>query len=109
STGMVSGVAMNPQGIIAGAQVEVTSSTDLGYRGQTNTDSQGAYRISGVPYGGINGTVRRDGQVVARGTGVLEEPTGTARSAGVSDSSPDAIQVQATGPVFSPRKDSPRP
>ena len=56
---------------IGNAEVEVKASTDVNYTGATNTDRRGAFAISGVPRGGINVTIRKNGQVVGRGSAVL--------------------------------------
>ena len=103
-TGVVSGVAQNPQGIIANAEVEVTSSADLSFRGQANTDGQGRFQVTGVPYGGVTVTVRKGDQIVAQGAGVLQDTDdvtaqGTERTA--------TVELQATGPVFTPVKNAP--
>jgi hypothetical protein len=55
----------------AQAEVIVTSSSNLTYTGMTNTDKQGRFSINGVPAGGINVIVRRNGQIIAQGSGVF--------------------------------------
>lgn len=106
STGAVSGAAINPQGVIANAEVTVTSSTDLAFLGMTNTDSQGRYRVTAVPYGGITVTVRKSGQVVAQTSGVLKESDAVGLASAQSTST---LELQATGPVFTPVKNTPQP
>lgn len=56
---------------IANAEVEVKASTDVRYAGATNSDRRGAFAISNVPRGGINVTLRKNGQVVGRGSAVI--------------------------------------
>ncbi|AVR97495.1 Ig-like domain-containing protein [Pseudoduganella armeniaca] len=53
---------------LAGAEVRVTSSGNPRYRGMANTDAAGGFTLKGVPPGGINVEVWRDGSLLARGT-----------------------------------------
>jgi hypothetical protein len=55
----------------ANAEVLVTSSTDRQYLGMTNTDSQGRFTLAGVPPGGINVLIRRNGRLCARAASVF--------------------------------------
>ncbi|TWI69732.1 hypothetical protein IP91_00805 [Pseudoduganella lurida] len=55
---------------LADAEVRVTSSGNPHYLGMANTDGQGRFTLWGVPPGGINVEVRRNGVMLARGTGV---------------------------------------
>lgn len=83
-----------PAEVIANAEVEVRSSTDAGYRGMTNTDRRGNFTMSGVPPGGIQVEVRKNGQVVARGTAIVPPlPTGQS-----------AVTVVLVDPAASPKK-----
>ncbi|WEF33904.1 carboxypeptidase regulatory-like domain-containing protein [Pseudoduganella chitinolytica] len=52
---------------LAGAEVRVTSSGNPRYRGMANTDAAGGFTLKGVPPGGINVEVWRDGSLLARG------------------------------------------
>ena len=56
---------------IANAEVAVTSSSRSGWVGMTNTDAQGRFSLAGVPAGGIEVTVRRNGTTIARGAAVF--------------------------------------
>lgn len=56
---------------LANAEVIVSSSGNLNYRGMTNTDAQGRFNLSGVPAGGIDVLVRRNGVTVARGAAMF--------------------------------------
>lgn len=56
---------------LANAEVIVTSASNPGYVGMTNTDAQGGFTLSGVPSGGVSVLVRRDGVLIARGAGVF--------------------------------------
>ncbi|CAD5373577.1 conserved exported hypothetical protein [Rubrivivax sp. A210] len=56
---------------IANAEVLVRSSGNPGYLGMTNTDAQGRFTLQGVPAGGIEVQVRRNGVVLARGAAVF--------------------------------------
>jgi hypothetical protein len=62
----------------ANAEVEVTSSGNVKYKGITNTDRRGNFSIGDVPPGGINITVRKKNRVLGRGT-VLISPVSTSR------------------------------
>ncbi len=55
---------------LANAEVIVTSSSNTTYVGMANTDNQGRFVLNGVPAGGINVVIRRNGQVIAQGAGV---------------------------------------
>ncbi|KQV51395.1 hypothetical protein ASE26_16765 [Duganella sp. Root198D2] len=66
--------AQRPGRILAGkslanAEVRVRSSANARYLGMANTDGQGRFTLSGVPAGGINVEVWRDGMMLGRGTG----------------------------------------
>jgi hypothetical protein len=107
-TGLVTGVAQNPQGVIPNAQVLVTSSTNLSFRGRANTDSQGKFTVAGVPYGGVTAIVTKGGQVVARGAAILndtDERAATVQGA----ASTSTVQLIANGPVYTPVKTAPKP
>lgn len=56
---------------LANAEVIVTSASNPGYVGMTNTDAQGGFTLSGVPSGGISVLVRRNGVLIARGAGMF--------------------------------------
>jgi hypothetical protein len=62
--------ASTPQanGAFGKAEVEVLSSGDVGYRGQTNTNELGRFSLSGVPPGAIVITVRKKDKVIAQGS-----------------------------------------
>jgi hypothetical protein len=100
-TGVVTGVAQNPQGIIPNAEVEITSSVDLSFRGLANSDAQGRFQVSGVPYGGVTVTVRIGDQIVARGAGVLQDTDDVTTQTVPSTAT---VDLPATGPVFTPVK-----
>lgn len=53
------------------AEVIVSSSTNPAYVGMTNTDGAGNFVLNGVPPGAVSVVIRRNGQVVARGSGVF--------------------------------------
>ena len=53
------------------AEVEVNASTDVKYKGTTNTDKSGNFSIGNVPRGGINVTVKKNGSVLGRGSAVV--------------------------------------
>ena len=56
---------------IANAEVHISSSGNTRYVGMTNTDGQGRFSLAGVPAGGINVLVRRNGVLIARGAAVF--------------------------------------
>jgi hypothetical protein len=62
------------------AEVEVTASTDVKYKGTTNTDRSGNFSIGNVPRGGINVTVKRKGAVLGNGSVVVPPFPTTQRS-----------------------------
>ena len=55
---------------LANAEVIVTSTGNRQYVGMTNTDAQGRFSLNGVPAGGIQVVVRRNGALIARGGAV---------------------------------------
>jgi hypothetical protein len=72
STQLRAGRATAPAGsALAGAEVRVTSSGNPRYRGMVNADAQGGFRLQGVPPGGINVEVWRDGSLLARGAAMI--------------------------------------
>lgn len=52
------------------AEVIVTSSSNTAYVGMVNTDAQGRFVLNGVPAGGINVVIRRNGVIIGQGAGV---------------------------------------
>jgi len=52
------------------AEVIVTSSSNTAYVGMVNTDAQGHFVLNGVPAGGINVVIRRNGVIIGQGAGV---------------------------------------
>lgn len=62
--------APSPQAL-AHAEVRVRSSGNPNWVGMVNTDAQGRFTLSGVPAGGIDVEVRRDGRLIARGGAVF--------------------------------------
>lgn len=52
------------------AEVVVTSSSNITYVGMANTDAQGRFVLNGVPAGGINVVIRRNGVIIGQGAGV---------------------------------------
>jgi hypothetical protein len=89
--GSTSAAEVDPEAL-GDAEVEVKSSTDTEYTGMTNTDQEGNFAISGVPRGGINVTVRKNGQVVGRGSAVLPLSPTTQQSVSI-------VVVDPTPPV----------
>ena len=57
---------------LGNAEVFVTSSSNVDFVGMANTDGHGHFMLNGVPAGGINVVVRRNGVVIARGAAVTE-------------------------------------
>lgn len=55
---------------ISNAEVIVTSSSNTAYVGMANTDDQGRFVLNGVPAGGVNVVIRRNGVVIAQGAAV---------------------------------------
>lgn len=68
----------NSQNAFAKAEVEVISSRDFKYRGNTNTDRNGIFTLRNVPAGGIELIVRRKGQIIGQGAAVIAPDTGPA-------------------------------
>jgi hypothetical protein len=56
---------------LSNAEVIVTSSSNTSFIGMTNTDAKGQFVLKGVPAGGINVVIRRNGQIIAQGAGIL--------------------------------------
>ncbi len=79
--------AVTPESI-ANAEVEVRASTNVEYKGNTNTDRRGSFAISGVPRGGINVVVQKNGQVVGVGSAVLPPFPTTQRAVSIVVVSP---------------------
>ena len=67
SAQLSTGTAAPSAAQLATAEVIVTSSGNRLYRGMTNTDAQGRFSLSGVPAGGIEVRVQRNGLTIARG------------------------------------------
>ncbi len=69
TSGTASGMASRAPSAaeLANAEVIVHSSSNRAYRGMTNTDAQGRFSLSGVPVGGVDVQVRRNGVTIARG------------------------------------------
>jgi hypothetical protein len=65
------GTAADKKPDYSNAEVEVTSSTDVKYKGTTNTDRRGNFSIGNVPPGGINVIVKKKREVLARGSVVV--------------------------------------
>lgn len=53
------------------SEVEVNASTNVRYKGTTNTDRSGNFSIGNVPRGGINVTVKKNGSVLGQGSAVV--------------------------------------
>lgn len=66
----VAAAAPTPQAL-ANAEVTVRSSGNARWVGMVNTDAQGRFTLSGVPAGGIDVEVRREGRLIARGGAVF--------------------------------------
>ncbi len=64
------------QNMFALAEAEITSSSDPGFLGMTNTDSRGVLSLSGVPPGGINVVLRKRGEIVGQAAAVTRPPLG---------------------------------
>ncbi len=56
---------------LARAEVIVHSSSNVRYVGMTNTDAQGNFVLTGVPTGGILVEIRRNGTLLAQGSGIF--------------------------------------
>lgn len=57
---------------IGNAEVRVRSSRATGYVAMTNTDASGNFNLSGIPAGGIEVEVWRQGRLLARGAGIID-------------------------------------
>ncbi len=71
STSQTSASAQTPPPIWTNAEVIVSSSSQTAYVGMTNTDSAGNFVLNGVPPGSISVSIRRNGQVIAQGSGIF--------------------------------------
>ena len=65
---------------VANAEVEVSASSNVKYKGMTNTDRRGVFAIDRVPRGGINVKVRRQGELVGEASAVIPPNLTTTRS-----------------------------
>jgi hypothetical protein len=92
----LSPAAVTPQQL-ANSEVEVSASTNVRYRGMTNTDRGGNFALSNVPRGGIHVVVKKKGVVVGEGSAVLPPFVTTQRS----------INVVVTAPIEAPQKQQP--
>lgn len=81
---------------IANAEVRVTSSGDTQYLGMTNTDAEGRFNLAGVPAGGINVQVWRNGALIARGAALL---------AGANLNEAQLLHIDLVGPETRPKTD----
>ena len=77
---------------LANAEVIIRSSVNHRYVGMTNTDAKGNFTLSGVPAGGVSVVVRRDGKIIAEGSGVF---------AGGSLSGPQVLSIVVAPPAAS--------
>ncbi len=78
---------------LANAEVRVTSSGNPRYLGMANTNAQGRFTLAGVPPGGINVEIWRDGARVARGAGISSGGAGVAGRPG-----PGSLQIELVSP-----------
>lgn len=74
---------------LASAEVRVSSSGNPKYLGLTNTDPQGRFTLKGVPPGGINVEVWRNGRLVARGSELSAVPQSTSETLHIDLRSPE--------------------
>ncbi len=77
------------QNVFAKAEVEITSSGNLKYKGHTNTDHQGFFKIKKVPAGAIRVVLRRRGEIVGVGAGVYHPAPGQ----------PNTFHIAITSPI----------
>lgn len=80
--------------VLANAEVRVSSSGNPDYLGMTNTDAQGRFTLAGVPAGGINVEVWRNGVLLGRGAGVA--------NAGRPDA--ELLQIGLVSPEANPKE-----
>ena len=73
---------------IANAEVEVVSSGNTSWKGNTNTDARGQFSLDSVPPGGLQITLRKRGVVVGTGAAYLDK-----------NSRPLTVYVTITAPV----------
>ncbi|HYK03237.1 MAG TPA: Ig-like domain-containing protein [Thermoanaerobaculia bacterium] len=69
-------VQATAQNVFAKAEVEVTSSRNVKFKGHTNTDHTGAFKLKKVPPGGINVVLTRNGEIVGVGSAVYDPKPG---------------------------------
>jgi hypothetical protein len=81
---------------VANAEVIVHSSVDPKYVGMTNTDAGGNFLLTGVPIGGILVQVRRNGKVIAEGSGVFPNDTLTGNQVLPILLAPPAVSTKVT-------------
>jgi hypothetical protein len=79
---------------IANAEVLVTSTGNLRFKGMTNTDAQGRFSLEGVPAGGISVQVRRNGVLLARGAGMFS---------GGNLNQAQLLHIELTAPEIQPK------
>lgn len=68
---------LTAQNVFAKAEVEIRSSGNLKYRGHTNTDAHGFFKLKKVPAGAVSVVLRRRGEIVGRGAGILAPGSST--------------------------------
>ena len=79
---------------LANAEVIITSTGNRQYVGMTNTDAQGRFSLNGVPAGGIQVLVRRNGALIARGGAV---------AAGGQLNQAQLMHIELVSPDISPK------
>lgn len=89
SEGSVEGIVMIG-GDPVGVEVLVTSSGDPSYEGRAGVDENGAFRLGGVPSGGINLRAYRGLELIGQAAGVLDATEGAILSVHVLPAAPKA-------------------
>ncbi|HEX6098540.1 MAG TPA: Ig-like domain-containing protein [Thermoanaerobaculia bacterium] len=85
ASGRIEATAEN---VFAKAEVEVISSRNGKYKGHGNTDHRGVFKLKKVPAGGVNVVLRRRGEIVGVGSGVLIPEAGR----------PNAFHIEIVSP-----------
>lgn len=76
------------QNVFAKAEVEIRSSGNLKYKGHTNTDHQGFFKLKKVPAGAISVVLRKRGEIVGIGSGIVVPAPGGSTTLDIAITSP---------------------
>ncbi|MEA2463665.1 MAG: hypothetical protein QOJ98_1412, partial [Acidobacteriota bacterium] len=93
-----SSVQTTAQNVFAKAEVEVRSSRNVKFKGHTNTDHRGAFKLKKVPPGGITVVLTRNGEIVGVGSAVYDPKAGDPKTFRIDVVAPSSESKPAAQP-----------